>query len=328
VEHLLEGLKAVAEPTRLRLVALLSRAELTVSEITQILRQSQPRVSRHLKLLGEAGLLDRFPESAWVFYRLSHDGPGAELAQAVTKLVDFSDPVIADDLARLESIRKARAETAEAYFAANAKRWNEVRSEYMPEAAVETAVTRLLGGRRIGTLLDLGTGTGRMLELLAPLAERGIGIDQSHEMLTVARAALERGGHSHCQVRQGNILRLQAGLPGLVPQADAIIIHHVLHFLDDPGQAVRQSARMLKPGGRMLIVDFAPHERDELRERHAHRRLGFSDKEVGAWAEAAGLAVAATETLPPPKGAGAKQLTVCLWLLERPEAKTALEEAA
>ncbi len=320
MDHLLEGLKAIAEPTRLRLLALLAKAELTVSEITQILRQSQPRVSRHLKLMGEAGLLDRFPEGTWVFYRLAETGRGAELARTIAGLIDYADPAVSDDQARLAAIRDARAKAAAEYFAANAARWNAVRSEYMPEAEVEAAIARLLGLRRIRTLLDLGTGTGRMLELLGRQVERGIGVDASHEMLSIARATLERAGLSNCQVRQGNILRLQAGLPGVLPKADAIVLHHVLHFLDDPAQAVRQAAKMLADGGRMLIVDFAPHAVDELRERHAHRRLGFADREVSAWAESAGLRLAESETLPPPRDAGPKQLTVRLWLFERPAA--------
>ncbi len=318
VDGLLDGLKAVAEPTRLRLLSLLARAELTVTEITQVLQQSQPRVSRHLKLMVEAGLLKRFPEGTWVFYRLAEDGEAAGLARAVTALMDADDPVLAEDAARLETIRKTRADEAAAYFAENAARWDEIRALHLPEAAVEQAMVDLLGDRPIGTLLDLGTGTGRILEVLSPRAERGIGIDMSHEMLGIARANLERAGLKNAQVRYGNILRLDPGALGVVPQADVAVLHHVLHFFEHPQEVVAQTARLLAPAGRLLIADFAPHGLEHLRENHAHRRLGFSDREVGAWAEAAGLRLVATRDLPPGDGAAAK-LTVKLWLLEKPQ---------
>lgn len=317
MDGLLDGLKAVAEPTRLRLLSLLARAELTVTEITQVLQQSQPRVSRHLKLMVEAGLLKRFPEGTWVFYRLAEDGEAAGLARAVTALMDAEDPVLAEDAARLETIRKARADEAAAYFAENAARWDEIRALHLPEAAVEQAMVDLLGETPIGTLLDLGTGTGRILEVLSARAERGIGIDMSHEMLGIARANLERAGLKNAQVRYGNILRLDPGALGVVPQADVAVLHHVLHFFEHPQEVVAQAARLLAPAGRLLIVDFAPHGLEHLRENHAHRRLGFSDREVTTWAEAAGLSLVATRDLPPGDGAGAK-LTVKLWLLEKP----------
>ena len=316
MQALLDALKAIAEPTRLRLLALLARAELTVTEITQVLKQSQPRVSRHLKLMVEAGLLRRFPEGTWVFYRLAEDGEAARLAKAVTALMEAGDPVLAEDAARLETIRKARAEEAAAYFAANAAQWNETRALYLPEEAIEQAMSEMLGPRPIGTLLDLGTGTGRILEVLGPRAERAIGIDTSHEMLGIARANLERAGLRHAQVRYGNLLRLDPGALGLAPQGDVVVLHHVLHFFEHPQEAVVQAARLLSPGGRMLIADFAPHALEQLRESHAHRRLGFADREVAAWAEAAGLTLAEARDLPP---AGSAQLTVKVWLLEKPK---------
>ncbi len=318
MDALLDGLKAVAEPTRLRLLALLTRAELTVTEITQVLKQSQPRVSRHLKLMVEAGLLNRFPEGTWVFYRLAEDSGAAPLARAVTALIDAADPVLSEDAARLETIRKARAEEAAAYFAANAAHWDEIRALHLPEADVEQAMVTLLGERPVGTLLDLGTGTGRILEVLSPRAERSIGIDMSHEMLGVARANLERAGLKNAQVRYGNILRLDPGALGVVPQADVAVLHHVLHFFEHPQEVVAQAARLLAPEGRLLIADFAPHGLEHLRENHAHRRLGFSDREVSAWAGATGLTLTATRDLPPGGGDDAK-LTVKLWLLEKPK---------
>lgn len=318
MDGLLDGLKAMAEPTRLRLLALLTRAELTVTEITQVLKQSQPRVSRHLKLMVEAGLLKRFPEGTWVFYRLAEDGEAAGLARAVTGLIDASDPVLAEDAARLDQIRKARSAEAAAYFAQNAAHWNEIRALHLPETDVEMAMRDMLGDQPIGTLLDLGTGTGRILEVLGPLADRSIGIDQSHEMLGIARANLERAALKNAQVRYGNILRLDPGALGVVPEADVAVLHHVLHFFEHPQEAVVQAARLLKAGGRMLIADFAPHSLEQLRENHAHRRLGFADSEVKAWADAAGLGLTATRDLPPGGNSHGK-LTVKLWLLEKPK---------
>ncbi len=317
MDGLLDGLKAVAEPTRLRLLSLLARAELTVTEITQVLKQSQPRVSRHLKLMVEAGLLKRFPEGTWVFYRLAEDGEAAGLARAVTALMNGDDAVLMEDSARLETIRKTRAREAAAYFAENAAHWNEIRALHLPEAAVEQAMADMLGDARIGTLLDLGTGTGRILEVLSPLAERAIGIDTSQEMRVIARANLERAGLRNAQVRYGNILRLDPGALGVAPRADVAVLHHVLHFFEHPHEVVAQAARLLPAGGRVLIADFAPHGLEHLREKHAHRRLGFSDREVKQWAEAAGLSLAATRDLPPGGNADAR-LTVKLWLLRKP----------
>jgi DNA-binding transcriptional ArsR family regulator/ubiquinone/menaquinone biosynthesis C-methylase UbiE len=324
VRALLDGLKAVAEPTRLRLLALLARAELTVTEITQVLKQSQPRVSRHLKLMVDAGLLNRFPEGTWVFYRLAEDGEAADLAKAVTGLIEKDDPVLTEDGARLKAIRRARAEAAAAYFAENATHWDEIRKLYLPEEAIERAIDEMVGDGRVGTLIDLGTGTGRMLEVLAPRAERAIGIDMSHEMLAIARANLERSGIANAQIRYGNILRLDPGALGLVPQAETVVLHHVLHFFEHPVEVVAQAARLLSDGGRMLIADFAPHTLEHLREQHAHRRLGFADREVQGWADAVGLTVIATRELPPAE-AGDGQLTVKIWLLEKP--KGALRQA-
>lgn len=307
MEQVLAGLRAAGEPTRLRLVALLAHSELTVTELTQILRQSQPRVSRHLKLLCDAGLLNRFPEGSWVFYRLADDGPGAGLAQFLVGLLPAGDPVLRRDLERLEAVRRARTEKAAAFFRANAAEWDRIRALYLPEEKVEAAMLALMGGDHADTLLDVGTGTGRMLEVFAPRIGGGVGIDLSPEMLTLARANLERAELSHCQVRQGDLY----DLPVQDGEADIVTLHQVLHYLDDPGAAIAEAARVLKPGGRLLIADFAPHELDFLRDEQAHRRLGFSEDELTHWCRQAGLTVAATRNLPPEGGEDA-QLTVLL----------------
>jgi ArsR family transcriptional regulator len=305
IDQLLGGLRAAAEATRLRLLALCARAELTVTELTQILGQSQPRVSRHLKLLCEAGLLDRFREGSWVFYRLAR---GSELAQRLAELVPDGDAGLALDLERLDGIKRARAAAAQAYFRENAPVWNRIRSLYVDEQEVEARLLDLLPPGQVGDLLDLGTGTGRMLELFAPGVERAVGIDLSREMLAVARVNLERAGLPHCEVRQGDIYQLP--FPG--GSFDAVILHQVLHYVDRPTVAIAEAARVLRPGGRLVVVDFAPHGLEFLREEHKHRRLGFADAELVEWQRQAGLDPAEPVALP------GGQLTVVLWAADRP----------
>jgi ArsR family transcriptional regulator len=303
LDTLLEGLRAAGEPTRLRLLALLARSELTVTELTQILGQSQPRVSRHLKLMAGAGLIDRFREGTWVFYRLGDGGPGAALARELVRLLPADDDGLLRDLDGLAAVTRARAEAAAAYFAANAQDWNRIRALHVPEAEVEAALLRLVGEAPIGELLDVGTGTGRILTLLGPRARRGLGVDLSHEMLTLARAALAEAGLRHCQVRHGDMYRL----PVAAGTVDLAVVHQVLHFAHDPALAIAEIARVLAPGGRALIVDFAPHELESLRADHAHRRLGFADAEMVAWCRAAGLDAAPVERL------AGEPLTVTIW---------------
>lgn len=307
MDTLLTGLRAAAEPTRLRLLFLLAQGDLTVSELTHILGQSQPRVSRHLKLLCEAGLLDRFPEGAWVFYRVAARGPGAELARHLLDLLPGGDPALALDQQRLDAIRAARGAKAQAYFTENASRWGEIRSLHIDDREVEKAMVAAFAGRRVRELVDMGTGTGRVLEVLAPYVERGIGIDLSREMLAVARANLETAGLRHCMVRQGDITQL----PLAAGSADAVTIHQVLHYAADPAAVVAEGARVLKPGGLLVAVDFAPHDLEVLRDQHAHRRLGFADEEVAGWLRAAGLHPEAPIRLP------GKPLTVVLWRATR-----------
>jgi ArsR family transcriptional regulator len=308
MDALLTGLRAAAEPTRLRLLALCAHAELTVSELTQILGQSQPRVSRHLKLLCEAELLDRFREGIWVFYRLAQRGAGAELTRVIIDQIPPEDATLARDLARLEDVRRARAESAAAYFRANAPRWDRIRTLHVDDAEVERALLDMLPAKGIGDLLDIGTGTGRMLELFADRAERAVGVDMSREMLAVARANLDKAGRRNCLVRQGDMYQLP--LPG--QSFDAVIIHQVLHYADEPAEAIEEAARVLKPGGRLLVVDFAPHDLENLRSEHAHRRLGFREDEVAGWARTAGLETDPVAHLP------GKPLTVSIWRATRP----------
>jgi ArsR family transcriptional regulator len=322
MDQLVNMLRAAGDDTRLRLLLLLLEAELTVSELTEILGQSQPRVSRHLKLLCEAGLLQRFKEGAWVFYRAAERGGAAQLARTLAELSHaIEDATLIDDMRRLARVRSHRAEEAAAYFTSNAPQWEQIRSLHVPEQDVENAVVGLLGETRLENVLDAGTGTGRMLELLAPHIGRGIGIDESPEMLAIARDRLAKAGAGHCQVRRGDVYRLPFADGDANTGFDAVLFHQVLHYLDDPQAALREAIRVTKPGGRILIADFAPHELEFLRAEHAHRRLGFADSEVQGWFKAAGLKPLAAQALAP--RSGTETLTVMVWLGETAGAKKA-----
>lgn len=303
------ALAAAGEETRLRLLALLAEAELTVSELVTILGQSQPRISRHLRLLAEAGLVERHKEGAWAFFLMAQRGAAAALGRDILARLAASDPVLAADRARLAEVRRARAEQATRYFAAHAANWDELRALHVAEERVEAAVRDMVGQVPIQNVLDLGTGTGRMLELLAPIAIRAVGMDQSPQMLALARARLEKAGLRNVQLRQGDIY----ALPVERDFYDLVIIHQVLHYLDDPARAVREAARALRASGRLLIVDFAPHEEESLRINHAHRRLGFAAQEIAQLMEDTGLEMIERRDLVPDQNEGGK-LTVSLWL--------------
>ena len=309
MEEVLATLRAAAEPSRLRLLILCARGELTVSELAQILGQSQPRVSRHLKLLCEAGLLDRFREGSWVFYRLSTGKAARALARQLVAACDESDETLALDLQRLAAIKRQRAELAAAYFRENAAHWHRIRSLYIDEREVEAALIEIIAAEAPQDLLDIGTGTGRMLELFGPQIERGLGLDLSLDMLALARARLDRAALRHCSVRQGDIYDL--ALPK--DSFDAVVIHQVLHFLDDGARAIHEAARVLRPAGRLLVVDFAPHDLEFLRDEHAHRRLGFAAETVTQWMKAAGLDVVLQQSLAPEPASEGK-IAVSLWL--------------
>ena len=299
---LADRFQALADPTRLRIVALLRLMELSVGELAQVLGQSQPRVSRHLKILADASVLERRKEGSWVFLTLA----GAERVAPMFALVDeWADAatraLFASDAARTETIRAERAEAANRYFAGHAEVWDQIRSLHVAESQVEQAIERTLSGP-LGTLIDVGTGTGRMIELFGPRASQAIGIDRSSDMLRVARVKLEAAG-IQSSLRQGDMY----ALPLADGSADSIIIHQVLHYAHSPAAAIAEAARVLAPGGTLLVVDFAAHEREELRERDAHIRLGFEDEVMAGWFAAAGLAVDQVQHL---EGG---ELTVTLW---------------
>ena len=312
--ELLASLKAAGESTRLRLLALLAGGELNVKDLTRILGQSQPRISRHLKLLAQAGLIERFREGSWVYFRLSDSDARAGFAQRLVNALDRNDSVLERDRARAETVKRERAEAAQAYFREHAAEWDKIRSLHLAESQVEAAMLKILGKEPFGLLVDLGTGTGRILELFANRIERGIGIDLNRDMLAYARDKLEQAGHAHCQVRQGDLfnLVLEDGV------ADGVVLHQVLHFLDDPARALGEAARILAPGGRLLIVDFAPHELEYLRDDFAHSRLGIEATQMDQWLADAGLDRAEYLALKPDRKSGSEKLTVSVWVAAKP----------
>ena len=315
MDALLTALRAAGEPTRLRLLALCAHSDLTVSELTQILGQSQPRVSRHLKLLCDAGLLDRRREGSWAYFRLAQRGGTADLARILVDTLPNEDPTVSLDLERLQAIMDDRAERAADYFRRNATEWDEIRTLHIDEAEIERQLLALLPEGKVQDLLDIGTGTGRIVEIFAERVERVVGIDLSHEMLLIARSKLERARLRNCLVRHGDMYKLP--LPGT--SVDAVTVHQVLHFAEQPGEVIREAQRVLRPGGRVVVVDFAAHDRESLRDEHAHRWLGFTDEQLGAWFRAAGLTRHDPIFLP------GDPLTVAIWFADRPAARRPLE---
>lgn len=306
-----EVFQALGDPTRLRIVALLRAMELSVGELAQVLGQSQPRVSRHVKILIDAGLVERRKEGSWVFLSLGEESRVVPLF-ALLDAWGANDDAQAD-IARLAAVHADRAEAAERYFASHAADWDELRSLHIAESEVEAAVARALGEKPVGELIDIGTGTGRMLELFGRAARRALGVDRSPEMLRLARVKLAQAGIAS-ELRQGDMY----ALPVASGSADTVILHQVLHYAQQPAAAVAEAARLLAPGGRLLIVDFAPHDHEELRIRDAHARLGFADEAVCKWMQEAGLDARVVDHL---EGG---DLTVTIWLGERPGARLEL----
>lgn len=310
---ILDIFRALADPTRLRIVYLLRSMELAVGEIAQVVGQSQPRVSRHVRILVESGLAERRKEGSWVFLRLGQDHHIAPLMRFLdgAELSDSEALWVKADLARLAAVRNDRAHAAERYFSEHAVEWDAIRSLHVPEAEVEAAMQQLLSDKKIGRLLDIGTGTGRMLQLFGGAADQAVAIDRSPDMLRVARAKLPEKGSDKYELLLGDFYALP--LPDA--STDTVILHQVLHYAQQPELVIEEAARVLSGNGRLLIADFAPHEREELRTSNAHARLGFSDDQMERWFEQAGFDMDDERTL-----AGG-ELTVKIWLGHRREAQ-------
>ena len=308
LDHMLSSLRAAGESTRLRILIVLSQGELAVGELCKVLGQTQPRVSRHLKLLVEAGLLERNAQGTSAFYRLARTGPDAEIARTILDLVDQTDPAVLGDLQRLDAIRTERAQQADAYFEAIAADWDRMRNLHVADEDVEAAMVNAVGDRSVSNLLDVGTGTGRVLEVFADRIDRGLGIDRSQRMLNLARSRLDNDGMRHCSVRQADVyaLDIEHG------STDAAIVHHVLHFLDDPAGAINEIGRTVEKGGRIVIVDFATHQIESMRSDYAHHWLGFEDGDVASWCESAGFVDVTVEHLTP-HSPTEDSLTVTIW---------------
>jgi ArsR family transcriptional regulator len=313
-ESVVSIFKAAAEPTRLRVLMLLAGCELNVKDLTRILGQSQPRISRHLKLLAEAGLIKRLRNGSWVYFQLVDEGPRGALLRRLIDAVDRNDPQLLRDRQRWDAVKAEREAAAQRYFEAHAAEWDRIRSLHVSEGEVEAAMREALGPGPFRLLVDLGTGTGRCLELFADCYERGLGLDINHTMLAYARSKLADAASGRAQVRHGDLYHLSLG-SGV---AGAVVMHQVLHFLSEPAQAIREAARILAPGGRLLIVDFAPHNLEFLRESFAHERLGFAGSTVTEWLRECGLEAVRVRELEPAGGAaGGEKLTVTLWLAQR-----------
>lgn len=307
--------KALADPTRLRIARLLGTMELAVGELAQVLGQSQPRVSRHVGILCDAGLAERRREGSWVFLRQSEaDGPAAPVIQAVQAMLviaESAEPAFAAlcdaDRKKLVAIRQSREAAAEVYFARHAGEWDDLRALHSPDAEVERQLAAALAAAPLGAVLDIGTGTGRMAELFASTAERVVALDKNLEMLRVARAKLQHLPAARIELVQGDFY----DLPFADGSFDTVVLHQVLHFAADPFPALAEAARVIRPGGRIAIVDFASHDHEELRTRHQHARLGFSDSQMAALLKDAGFAVAA------PLALEGGPLVVKIWTAKR-----------
>ena len=309
MKELLIQLKAIAEPTRLRILAICAAGELTVSELTRVLGQSQPRVSRHLKLLCDAGLLTRFREGTWVFYRLADASSetAARLSDAIVSLLPANNPELDRDRQRLAEVRQVRKAAAESYFNENAEQWDEIRALHVDEAEVEKTLLSVVPSATHHSVIDIGTGTGRILELFGASVDRGLGIDFSREMLSLARLKLSNANLSKCLVRQGDMY----ALPAADGDFDIAFLHLVLHYADDPLAAIIEASRVIAPMGLLAVVDFAPHDVEALREQHAHRRLGFRDEEITDMFLSSCLQCVGIHSLP------GDPLTVKIWLGEK-----------
>lgn len=308
-------LRALAEPTRLRIMRLLAHMELAVGELAQVLNQSQPRVSRHIRILCDAGLAERRKEGSWVFLKSAvseqHSPPLGATAARLLALAEEEDDTFAkrctEDRRHLAAIRASREASAQAYFARHAPEWDTLRLLHGADEPVEAALVETLGHPGLGAFLDVGTGTGRMAELLADRADHVTALDKSPEMLRIARARLQALPASKVDLVQGDFTEL----PFAAEAFDTVLFHQVLHYAQDPGAVLAEASRVIRPAGRIAVVDLAAHSREELRERHAHARLGFSDEQMLTLLDDAGFVPETPVALP------GDPLTVKIWTARR-----------
>lgn len=308
MDTLLAALRAAAEPTRLRLLALGARGAFCVTELTEILGQSQPRLSRHLKLLCESGLLAREREGANAWFALP-TGPDGDLARQLVAHLPADDAILESDRRQAARVLAERARAASERFRRQGADWDEMHALDLPAPAVESALLSLVPEQSGTRLLDIGTGTGGVLELLAPRIAQGLGVDASKAMLALARARLSRAGLSHCAVRLADMYRL----PLADASFDIAVLQMVLHYAEDPAGVVAEAARVLGPRGRLILIDLAKHDRQDLTAKLAHRWPGFADAAIATMLEGAGLRAG-----PPLRVAG--PLEIRIWPAARPAA--------
>lgn len=323
LDDVVQRFRAAAEPTRLRILALLSHGDLAVGEMVSVLGLSQPRLSHQLKILANSGLVTRLPEGSWVFYRAARRGPCADVIQLALSQADLSRGDFARDAGQLSAIQSRRASDAARYFDSVAETWDAVRGLHFSNAAIEDALVEAVGPGPFRQAIDLGTGTGRIAGLLSPLADRVEGVDLSHQMLTVARNNLQRQGASNASVRHGDA----CAMPFEDGSADLIVLHQLLHFIDQPDRVLQEVRRVLAPGGKLAIVDFAPHTLEFLRSEHGHRRLGIADAALAEWATGTGLVPKPVRRFDPPEDRP-NGLAVCIWIAQLPGSVTPMAKEA
>jgi ArsR family transcriptional regulator len=307
MDRLLHALSAAADPTRLRLLALGARGAFCVNDFCDILGQSQPRLSRHLRLLCEAGFFERMREGANAWFELAQGMQGA-LARDILRRLPENDPLLAADRRGAARVLAERARAASEKFRERGADWDEMRALDLPAEAVEAQVLSLLREGPLGHALDIGTGTGRLLEILAPRIASGLGVDASRAMLALARVRLASPDFAHCSVRLADMYALP------LPDAafDLVFLQMVLHYAEDPAASVAEARRVLAPGGRLIVVDLAPHDRPALLAPMAHLHPGFSDASMHALFNGVGLA--AEDSVAVPSVAGRPNaLSVRIW---------------
>ncbi len=310
MEEIATALKVMGHPDRLRILAILSYGEFTVSELVHILGLSQPRITQYIKSLEEAGIIERLKEGSWVFSRINRNNAAISALVATTLgSLKVDDPALLSDRRKLEEVREHRAKSADAFFADVANDRGQLGDEYLPQADIEAVIKRLAGNNAFDFMVDLGTGTGRILNLFSDQVKRGTGFDNSADMLKVARYNLSGDSHAHLSLRQGDL----RSTPLASASADLVTLHQVLHFLDDPEDAIREAARIMMPEGKLLIIDYIKHDLEVFREKYAHRRLGFSDENLLLWVKTAGLKLRAQEVVRTEEG----KPDVCIWLAEK-----------